>query len=720
MNPMARADFKIRGMDCAEEVATLRSECGRLAGIDRLDFDVLHGRMTVTFDPRLVQPTELVAAVGRTGMRAEPWQDDSSTAPQSGWTRWGRTIMTAASGVLLIVGFLLHAAIRGGHAALLGHREMGIPLVVRVLYLTGGVCGAWYVGPKAWAAIKRLRPDMNLLMVVAILGAIFIGEYSEAATVAFLFALSLSLESWSVGRARRAIEVLLAMTPTRARLVSGTRGEELVDVNSVSVGARVLVKPGEKIPLDGKIVAGQTTVNQAPITGESMPVPKSTGDEIFAGTLNEDGAIEFETTKSATDTTLARILRMVSEAQGRRAPSEQWVEQFAHIYTPVVMLLAILVAIVPPLLGGSWSQWFYASLVLLVIACPCALVISTPVSIVASLAAAARNGVLIKGGRYAELPAHLKAVALDKTGTLTEGHPEVQQIVPMSGHSERELLEIAASIESRSEHPLAKAIVRRASAASLTPLPADDFQAIKGKGASAVLNGRPVWIGSHRFLEERGQETPDVHERLEEMSRAGLSVVVVGNSEHVCGFIGVGDRLRPAAKDAVAALRAAGIERIIMLTGDNAETAAVIGYAAGVDEVRAELLPEEKVTAIEGLVQKHGAVAMVGDGVNDAPAMARSSLGIAMGAIGTDVAIETADIALMSDDLGHLAWLIRHSWRTLAIIRQNVVSSLSIKALFFVLTMLGHASLWGAIAADTGVSLLVVLNALRLLGNRNN
>ena len=364
---------------------------------------------------------------------------------------------------------------------------------------------------------------------------------------------------------------------------------------------------------------------------------------------------------------------------------------------------------------GNWSEWFYQALVLLVIACPCALVISTPVSIVAALAAAARNGVLIKGGLYVELPGKIKAVALDKTGTLTEGRPKVSELVPLSGHSEAKLLEIATAIELRSEHPLARAIVQHAADQGIKPAPVENYQAIKGKGATALLNGSPVWLGSHRYLEERGEETPDMHAELERLSAGGRSVVVVGEGDHVCGFISLADQLRSNTRAAVAELKSAGVQNVTMLTGDNQPTAAAIARASGVDDFRAELLPQEKVTAVEDLLGRYHSVAMIGDGVNDAPALARATLGVAMGAIGSDAALETADIALMSDDLSKLPWLIHHSRRTLGVIRQNIWFSLGVKAAFVVLTLVGQANLWTAIAADMGASLLVVANGLRLL-----
>lgn len=709
-------------MDCVEEVATLKNELGPMPGVEELRFDIVNSKMTVTYAENQVKTDELQAAVKRLGMSAERWNEKSNAPPSTLWSRRGRTILTIAAGVFVGVGFVTHGLLEGVRAAI-SESAAPVPQIVRLFYAAAVVTGSWFVGPKAWLALRRMRPDMNMLMVVAVAGAIVIGQWFEAATVAFLFAFSILLEAWSVGRARRAVAALMALTPPKARVVhdanahgQGNEHEHMMDVADVAIGSTVLVKPGEKFPLDGKITKGQTNVNQAPITGESMPVPKSPSDEVFAGTINDDSTVEFKTTKIVSDTTVAHIIKLVGEAQSRRSPSEQWVEKFARYYTPAVMILAVAVILVPPLLfDGAWSKWFYEGLVLLVIACPCALVISTPVSIVAALAAAARNGVLIKGGVFVELPSRLRAIAMDKTGTLTEGKPTVREVVPLTGHTELELMAIAAAIETKSEHPLARAVIAHARTLGIHPGRADDFQAIKGKGARAVLGGKPVWIGSHRYLEEREQETPEMHEMLESLSSAGSSVVIVGNNEHVCGFIAVADRMRGNATASIADLHAAGVEHIVMLTGDNKGTADAIGREAGVDEIKAEMLPEDKVKAVEELVSRYQQVAMIGDGVNDAPAMARSSLGIAMGAAGTDAAIETADIALMSDDLSKLPWLIGHSHRTLRIIRVNIAAALLVKAAFVGLTLLGKASLWAAIAADTGVSLLVVLNALRLL-----
>ena len=714
--------FRIHGMDCAEEVAILKRELGPLAGGDEnLVFDIFQGKLIVRLGSKRLTADDIVRAVARTGMRAEPWTEtDRQGIEASFWKRHQRWLLTAASGLFGAAGFLTHVWIAGSLFAALGSEGMGtahsVPKLSVTLYLTGIVCGLWQVGPKAWRSAVGLRPDMNLLMTIAVIGAGAIGEWFEAATVAFLFSLSLLLESWSVGRARRAVAALMDLAPPTVRVRTNDGVEEEVPPEQVAVGTVFVVRPGERIPLDGTIRNGTSSVDQAPITGESVPVAKTAGAEVFAGTINGEGLLEVESTKRASDTTLAHIIRLVGEAQSRRAPSERWVEQFARYYTPAIMSLAAMILVVPPLLlGASWADWLYRSLVLLVIACPCALVISTPVSVVAALAAAARFGVLVKGGLFIEAPARLRAVALDKTGTLTRGQPEVIDVVALSGHTEEELLERAAGLESHSNHPLARAIVEAAEQRGITPRDASEFAIIEGKGATGLIDGSPFWIGSHRMLEERGQETPEIHSQLETMQDAGRSIVVVGNDSHVCGFITLADTLRPQAADAVRKMRSAGIEHVVMLTGDNSGTAHAIAKNVGIDEVYAELLPEDKVEQVETLVKQYGQVAMVGDGVNDAPALARATIGIAMGAAGSDAAIETADIALMSDDIAKLPWLIRHSRRTLAIIRQNIVFSLAVKLLFVVLTFAGHASLWAAIAADMGASLLVIANGLRLL-----
>ncbi len=713
---MTTSKFRVQGLDCADEAAELRQTVGSLAGVRELSFDYLRGVMIVDHDESVASRSRLMEAVAAAGMRAEVWRDDAlKMVAQSDDGRWRRSALTIASGCCLALAFAVDWWTLGWRGAF-GGGESGQVLTASMLYVIAALLGSLIVLPKAWAAVRRGRLEINVLMVIAVTGAIVIGQFAEAATVSFLFAVSLALEAWSVGRARRAVEALMELAPETACMLRPDGTETIVPPGEVPVGATLVVRPGEKFPLDGRVQRGETSVNQAPITGESVPVAKRPGDDVFAGTINEDGAIEIVTTKPADDSTLARITRLVTDAQSKRSQAEQWVETFARYYTPAVMGLAVAVMLLPPLVaGGSWVGWFYQGLVLLVIACPCALVISTPVSMVAALASAANQGVLVKGASFLELAAHLKAIALDKTGTLTEGRPEVKEVVALSGHTDNELLDIAAAIEARSQHPLAAAIVRHAESLGLRPKPADDFQAISGKGATATLAGQRYWIGSHRAFEERGQETPEMHDRLEQLAARGHSVVVIANDEYVCGLIALGDTVRANAKDALAALHRAGIKRIVMLTGDNPSAAASVAIAVGVDDVRAELLPEDKVAAIEQLVAEHGQVGMIGDGVNDAPAMARATLGIAMGAVGTDTALETADIALMSDDLSRVAWLVKHSHRTLRIVRQNIAASLAVKFVFVLLTFFGQATLWMAIAADMGVTLIVILNALRLL-----
>jgi len=714
-------EFKIQGMDCAEEVAVLKREIGPIVGGENhLAFDMLRGKMAVSASPATAG--EIIRAVSKTGMQAELWDETPATPNglRSGsWFRNGSTVTTLVSGTMTLAGFLTHATLSGGLTEALGAEGMGqmhsIPAISRLAYLIAILAGGWHVAPKALFALRRLRPDMNLLMTIAVVGAVVIGEWLEAALVCFLFAVSLALEAWSVGRARRAVEALLNLAPSTVRVLVDGRERE-VAANDAAIGTVFLVKPGDRIALDGEVLEGTSEVNQAPITGESVPVFKERGTQVFAGTINGNGALEVRSIKVASDTTLAHIIQMVGSAQANKAPSERWVERFAHYYTPAVFALSIAVCVIPPLmLGGGWQEWSYRSLVLLVIGCPCALVISTPVSIVAALTASARNGVLIKGGAYVEAPARLQAIAIDKTGTLTEGRPRVTEVICEGPCTERDILEIAASMESQSDHPLARAIMDFCQQRQILPSPVSDFQLIQGKGAEGLIHGRRHWLGSHRYLEERGQETSGTHERLEGLAASGHSVVVIGDEFKVIGMITLADAVRADSHDVVKRLREAGVEHIVMLTGDNQATANAIARATGIDEVYAELLPEDKVRSIEGLVDKYQQVAMVGDGVNDAPAMARATLGIAMGAMGSDAAIEAADVALMSDDLKKLPWLVRHSRRTLSIIRQNISLSLIVKGVFVFLTFAGFASLWAAIAADMGVSLLVIFNALRLL-----
>ena len=722
--PKSGRSFRVNGLDCAEEVAILSKVVGpELGGAEHLAFDVINGRMTILESAKPLSDDKIIKIVGSTGMSAKMWNAESAEADQAEHFARQR-LFTGLSGGFWVAGFIYHIIETGAGGALRlfsGHGETAMPLVEISLFLLAIVFGAWLVAPKAWSSARRLSPDMNLLMIVAVAGAIGLGEFFEAATVAFFFALSLTLESWSVGRARNAVAALLDLAPPTARIIRSDGSEADVPAAEVAVGDRFVVRGGDRIPLDGEVIEGRGDVDQAPITGESALVAKETGDEVYAGTINGDGTMTVKATKAASDTVLSKIIRMVGDAHSRRAEVEQWVTKFARIYTPIVMVLAVLIAVVPPLLfAGAWNYWFYNALVLLVIACPCALVISTPVSIVASLAASARNGVLIKGGAYVEAPSRLTALAMDKTGTITMGEPEVAGLHPLGDTKERELLSAAVALESRSSHPLARAILARGERDGLELVVAANTKTVPGRGVEGSWEGQSVWLGSDRFAAEKGFGDAIPRDLLEQIEGAGSTLVAVGAGEKLLGLIELRDRIRPDAKAVVARLHALGVKKIIMLTGDNERTARAVAAEVGIDEVRAELLPEDKVTAIEELVEKYDVVAMIGDGVNDAPAMARAHFAIAMGAVGSDAAIETADIALMTDDIAKVPWLIGHSRRTMNIIHQNIGVSLATKALFVGLTAFGMASMWGAIAADVGVSLLVVANALRLLRSKSD
>ncbi|WP_297340408.1 heavy metal translocating P-type ATPase, partial [Pseudophaeobacter sp.] len=504
--------------------------------------------------------------------------------------------------------------------------------------------------------------------------------------------------------------------PATARVIHDDGREVEMPAGEVQIGQHFVLRGGDRIPMDGQVIAGVGAVDQAPITGESALVAKEPGDEVYAGTLNGDGSLTVQATKLASDTVLAKITRMVGDAHARRAPVEQWVAKFARIYTPSVLALAIALACLPPLLaGGDWGFWVYNALVLLVIACPCALVISTPVSIVAALAAAARAGVLIKGGAYIEAPGKLQAIALDKTGTLTEGRPEVAGIHPLGSASQAGVLQAAAALEARASHPLALAILAEATRQDLAYVAATDSRTIPGRGVEGRQGERAIWLGSPRFATEKGFGTALPAAQMAEIEAEGATLVVVGDASGPIGLIALRDRLRPGARDTIAALHELGVKQVVMLTGDNAAAAGTVAQATGIDQVHAGLLPADKLAEVERLTERYDMVAMMGDGVNDAPAMARAHFAVAMGAVGSDAAIETADIALMSDDISRLPWLIAHSRRTMAVIHQNIGLSLVTKLGFALATAFGLASMWGAIAADVGVSLLVVGNALRLL-----
>ncbi len=606
----------------------------------------------------------------------------------------------------------------------LGLRWSGIqepwPMVAfAVATLSGGAL----VFPAAWKALLKFKLDMNVLMTVAVIGAWIIGEHAEAAAVVFLFALSEWLEGLSAERARNAVRSLMSLTPETALRKAEDGTTEEVKASEVAVGELILVRSGQRIPLDGEVAGGRSAVNQAPITGESVPVEKEPGDEVFAGTVNGEGSLEVKVTKVASDSTLARITRLVEEAEGSRAPTQRFVDKFASIYTPLVFVAAIMTALIAPLFfGAAWQPWIYKSLALLVIACPCALVIATPVSIVSGLTALARRGVLVKGGTHLESLGKLKALAVDKTGTITEGKPKVTAVQSLSDLTEERILSLASSIDSHSEHPIARAVVEQAKERNVPVLESTNYESIAGQGAEAEIEGKTYFVGNHRLVHASGLCGEKLEGELAVVEAKGLSLAVLGRRPsgddpgEILGLISIGDALRKDARKSLDALYAAGLERIVMLSGDNQRTVDAISKEAGLDEAFGDMMPDDKVTRLKEMIGRHEQVGMIGDGVNDAPALAVASVGIAMGAIGSDTAIETADVALMEDDLTKLAEAIRLGRRTLGMIRFNIAFALIVKAVFLVLTFAGHATLWMAILADTGATLLVIVNSLRLLG----
>jgi Cd2+/Zn2+-exporting ATPase len=704
--------LRITGMDCADEVAVLERVLKPIPGVRGLEANIIGSKITVAHEPT-VTTQQLIDAVAPTGMTASPASAERREEATTDAQR-NRAISVGVSGALTGLGLILEWAD-------LGPAALRIPIFASAIS-----AGGWFIFPKALAAARRVMLDMNVLMTVAVVGAMIIGEWSEAAAVTFLFGLSELLEAFSVNRARRAVQALMQLTPETALLKQGESFTE-VRVEQVSVGDLIAIKSGARIPLDGQVTSGASAVNQAPITGESMPVEKKSGDEVFAGTINGEGSLEVKVTKRHTDTTLAKIIHLVEEAQGQKAPSQRFVDVFAKYYTPSVMLAAIAVMLVPPLVaGGAWLPWFYRGLVLLVIACPCALVISTPVSIVSGLTAMAKRGVLIKGGAFLEAIGRLKALAVDKTGTITEGRPKVTRVIAIGSTPENEIVRIAAAIDTHSDHPLALAVVRHAEENGIQFPRGENYQARTGRGAEADVEGHPYFVGNHRFTHDMAVCSEATERTLEEIESQARSVVVVGHKPHadckgeVLGILAIGDPIRSNAADAIRALHASGLRKVVMLSGDNQRTAAAIAKQAGIDEAYGDLMPDDKIQRIKGLLAEYKYVGMIGDGVNDAPALAAATVGIAMGTAGTDTAIETADIALMQDDLSQVAETIKLGRRTLRIIQFNIAFALTVKAIFLVLALLGYTSLWLAILADTGATLVVIANALRLLRRSNS
>ena len=612
-----------------------------------------------------------------------------------------RILIIASSGALLSTGLLFELILKWETLALL-------------LFIATAVISGYSIAKEAFTALILERKfSINLLIVIAAVGSFFIGHGEEGVAVVFLFYIAEFLEEYAGRRARKSIESLMRLAPEVATVKRD--GEEVgVPVGEIDINEILVVRPGEKIPLDGVVVNGISSVNQAPITGESVPVTKQVGDEVYAGTINNEGFMEIRVTKRVEETILSKIVKLVEEAQKIKSPTEKFIDRFARYYTPAVVLIALGVAVIPTFVFNlPFDEWIYKALVLLVVSCPCALAISTPVSMVSGITSAARNGVLIKGSTFVEEISKVRVFAFDKTGTLTEGKLEVTDTIPLEQSEEHVLLK-AASLEALSEHPIARAIVERAkndgNGVELESV--EEFRAIAGKGISGKINGEVYYVGSRRLFKEMSADFPE--EFIRDLENQGKTVILVGNTDRVLGIIGVMDRIREEAFDTIAELKRRGI-KTVMITGDNERTARAIAKRIGLDEYHAELLPEDKVNIIEKLSEEFERVAMVGDGVNDAPALARANVGIAMGSIGSDVSLENADIALMQDDLSKLVYLIDMSKKTLEIVRENVISSILVKGSFAVLAFPGLITLWLAVAiGDMGLSLAVILNSLRL------
>jgi Zn2+/Cd2+-exporting ATPase len=687
--------YHVDGMDCASCARTVEKVVAGLDGVRAAQ--VSFGTATLVVVDGAPPPADVQAAVRRAGFSARAAGDQTPTAPF--WRRDRRALSTTGSVVLLLVAVVASLADAPGATA-------------DVLYVSSMVVGGWPIVLAATMALRRRALDMNVLMALATIGAVGIGDFAEGAWVLVLFAIGTTIESFALARSRRSVEALMELAPAMADVVvDGLPTPTPVEL--IEPGALVLVRPGERVPLDGVVVSGRSAVDESALTGESIPVDKEDGAAVFAGTLNAFGALTIQVTSAAADSTLARVAQLVADAQGSQAPAERFVDRFARIYTPVVFASAIAVAAIPTLAGGDFDTWLYRALALLIVACPCALVISIPVSVVSAIGGAARRGVLIKGGQALEDLGRVRVVALDKTGTITNGTPELVDVTTLGELSADEALGLMAALERASEHPLAAAIVRSAEAQGLAGVGADDFEALPGRGVTASVGGRRLWAGGPRMAAECGATRPAALDAIEDR---GHTAVLLGEAERVLAIFALADQPRPEAAAVVSELRdRARVERIVMLTGDNERVARSVGQSTGVSEWRAGLLPEDKLAAVRELQETGGATAMVGDGVNDAPALAGASVGVAMGAAGSDVALESADVALMGDELHRLPDAIAHGRRALAIMRQNVVVSLATKAIFVVLAPLGHVTLVVAVAADMGVSLLVTLNALRLL-----
>lgn len=694
--------YRVQGFTCAGCAGKFERNVKELNGVQDAKVNFGAAKLTVVGNASI---KELEKAGAFENLKLSPEKGKVQVVKEPFMKKYGSLV---ASGLFIAIGYY----------SMMTYGEESMQSILA--FLTAIIIGGYSLFISGFKNLIRLEFDMKTLMTIAIIGAAIIGEWSEGAIVVILFAISEALESYSMDKARQSIRSLMDIAPKEA-LVRRNGSESMISVDDIEVGDIMIVKPGQKIAMDGLVVKGNSAVNQAAITGESVPVEKGIDDEVFAGTLNSEGLLEVKVTKHVDDTTIAKIIHLVEEAQAERAPSQAFVDRFAKWYTPAIMIVAALVAVIPPLFfDASWATWIYQGLAVLVVGCPCALVISTPVSIVTAIGNAAKNGVLIKGGVYLEEMGALKAVAFDKTGTLTKGVPAVTDFEMLnSSADDKEMLAIIAALENGSQHPLASAIMKKAEQEGIDykSIQVEDFTSITGKGIKGLINGTSYYIGSPKLFDELlpGKMSNVVKERVLALQNQGKTVMVIGTNTALLSILAVADEVRESSQSVIKRLHELGIKKTIMLTGDNQGTANAIGKEVGVSDIQAELLPQDKLETVKKLRSEYNRVAMVGDGINDAPALASSTVGIAMGGAGTDTALETADVALMGDDLRKLPFTIELSRKALTIIKQNITFALGIKLLALLLVIPGWLTLWIAIFADMGATLLVTLNSLRLL-----
>ena len=693
--------IRIEGMDCSDCATVVEHGVGRMEGVLAVNVNYAAQKMLVEFDAQKVSRDAIEKRLRSLGY----------TIPATGLRSWYQDnrepLFSLVSGLLLLIGWL-------------GETFFGMPSLVALgFYIIAYVFGGWDIAQHAWHAVKEKHFDTDLLMVMAAIGAAVLGEWAEGALLLFLFSLGHALEERALDRARDAVRALADLAPKTA-LVRRQGHEVALPVEQLQLGETVIVRPGVRIPVDGDVVLGRSAVDQAPVTGESLPVDKAPGDKVFAGTVNGEGALELQVTRLAKDSTLARVMKMVEEAQTQKSPTQQTVERFERVFVPAVLVLTALVVVVPPLFGVPFQTSFLRAMTLLVAASPCALALGTPAAILAGVAQAARNGVLVKGGVHLESLGRLRAIAFDKTGTITRGKPELTDLLALDGRTEEEVLVLAAAVESRSAHPLVQAVVRAARERKLELPVVGEATSTTGRGIQAQVDGRLVRVGNTKLFDEANiMLSAIVRDRVRTLEEQGKTAMIVGLEGEAVGVIAVADGLRPDAKGAIAGLKGLGIHITVMLTGDNPRTAAYIAGQVGMSDFRADLLPEDKLAVIRSLVEEHGVVAMVGDGVNDAPALANATVGIAMGGAGTDVALETADVALMSDDLSKLPFAVGLGRASRAVITQNLAVSLGVIALLVIASLAGWAGIGIAILFHEGSTLVVVMNGLRLLGYRS-